>query len=279
MEGGAFQQVMMAREMFGRRILILAPHPDDEVVACAAAIGRAKAQGAEILVLYLTDGCLARETMWPWRRAHRAEAIARRRTEAEGAAERLGITPVGWMARPSRRLWRELPRVHAEIEMAIGARAPDQIWVPAYEGGNPDHDALNALGALFADRLSVLEFAEYNFFGGRARSQQFPHPDGHEQTIVLTPEEGERKTGLLRHYASERGNLNYVGVARECFRPLAAYDYSRPPHSGTLWYARFQWVPFRHPRVDFTRPEEVSRAICAYLNEAAGREKSSRERT
>jgi len=278
-EGGAFRQVKMAREMFGRRILILAPHPDDEVVACAAAIGRAKAQGAEILVLYLTDGCLARETMWPWRRAHRAEAIARRRTEAEGAAERLGITPVGWMARPTRRLWRELPRVHAEIEMAIGARAPDQIWVPAYEGGNPDHDALNALGALFADRLTVLEFAEYNFFGGRARSQQFPYPDGHEQTIVLTPEERERKTGLLRHYASERRNLNYVGVARECFRPLAAYDYSRPPHPGTLWYARFQWAPFRHPRVDFTRPEEVSRAVRTYLNEAAGREKSPRDRT
>jgi len=266
----------MAGQTFGRRILVLAAHPDDEVVACATAIGRAKARGAEILALYLTDGCLARETMWPWRRAGHAKAVARRRAEAEGAAEWLGIIPVGWMARPTRRLWRELPQVHAEIRAAVSAHAPDQLWVPAYEGGNPDHDALNALGSLFTDKLSVLEFAEYNFFEGRARSQQFPYPTGGERTIVLTPEEQERKRGLLRHYASERGNLNYVDVARECFRPLAAYDYSRPPHPGVLWYARFHWVPFRHPRVDFTRPQEVSRAICAYLNEAAGQEKSPR---
>ncbi len=257
-----------AEAMFGRRILVLAPHPDDEVVACAAAIGRAKAQDAEILVLYLTDGCLARATMWPWRRAGHAEAVARRRREAEAAAERLSVSSAGWMTRSTRRLWRELPEVEAEISAAIEAHAPDQLWVPAYEGGNPDHDALNALGAALADHLSVLEFAEYNLFGGRAHAQEFPFPRGDEQTIVLTPEERRRKTELLRLYASERGNLNYVGTARECFRPIAAYDYSRPPHPGVLWYARYQWVPFRHPRVDFTRPEEVSRAIGAYLNEA-----------
>jgi LmbE family N-acetylglucosaminyl deacetylase len=265
--------------MFGRRILILTPHPDDEVVACAAAIGRAKTEGAQIFALYLTDGCLARETMWPWRRAHHAAAVARRRREAEAAAERLGVSPVGWMARATRRLWRELPQVDAEIRAAIGARAPDQLWVPAYEGGNPDHDALNALGARFANHLSVLEFAEYNFFGGRARAQEFPFSRGDEQTIVLTAEERRRKSELLRLYASERGNLNYVGVARECFRPIAAYDYGRPPHPGTLWYARFQWAPFRHPRVDFTPPDEVSRAIVDYLGETAGRQRSRRDAT
>ena len=260
-----------AEELFGRRILIATPHPDDEVVACAAAIGRAKARGAEIFTLYLTDGCLARETMWPWRRAHHARSVARRRREGEAAAERLGVSPVGWMARSTRRLWRELSEVDAEIRAAIEANAPDQLWVPAYEGGNPDHDALNALGAGFADHLSVLEFAEYNFFGGRARAQEFPYPRGDEQTIVLTPEEQRRKSELLRLYVSERGNLDYVGVTRECFRPIAACDYARPPHPGVLWYARFQWVPFHHPRVDFTPPDEVSRAIVHYLGEAAGR--------
>jgi LmbE family N-acetylglucosaminyl deacetylase len=252
--------------MFGRRILVLVAHPDDEVVACAAAIGRAKAAGAEVFATYLTDGCLARETMWPWRRRRHDDDVARRRAEGEDAAARLGITPLGWARRPARHLWRELPGVHAEMRGVIEACKADQIWAPAYEGGNPDHDALNALAGLFAEQISVLEFAEYNFFDGRARAQQFPQPRGDEETIVLTPEEQRQKSALLRVYASERQNLGYVGVIRECWRKLGAYDYSLPPHPGQLWYARFQWVPFRHPRVDFTRPEEVSRAILAYLD-------------
>ncbi|WP_158815641.1 PIG-L deacetylase family protein [Methylocapsa sp. S129] len=256
--------------MFGRRILIFVPHPDDEVVACAAAIGRAKGRGAEVFAAYLTDGCLARDTVWPWRRGRHADDVARRRAEGEAAAASLGLSSVGWSARPTRRLWRELPQVHNEMRAAIEACGPDQIWLPAYEGGNPDHDGLNALGQLFRDQLSVLEFAEYNFFGAKAQAQRFPFPDGGEQTIDLTPNEQARKSDLLRLYASERQNLNYVGTARECWRKLASYDYSRPPHPGTLWYARHQWVPFRHPRVDFTRPEEVSAAIGAYLK-AAGR--------
>ena len=256
--------------MFGRRILVCVAHPDDEVVACAAAIGRALAAGAAVFALYLTDGCLARETLWPWQRRRHDAFVARRRAEAEKAAARLGLTPVGWSARPARRLWRELPAAHVEVRAAVKACAADQLWVPAYEGGNPDHDGLNALGRAFADRLSVLEFAEYNYFGGRARAQVFPFPNGSEQSLALTPGEQAGKAALLRLYASERGNLGYVGLARECWRPLAANDYARPPHPGRLWYARHQWVPFRHPRVDFTKPEAVSAAIAGYL-EAWGR--------
>ena len=254
--------------MFGRRVLICIPHPDDELVACAAAIGRAQSHGAEIFALYLTDGCLARETVWPWRRRRHGDDVARRCAEAEAVATRLGLTPVGWAARPARRLWRELPAVYAEIRAAIMLCAPDQLWIPAYEGGNPDHDGLNGLGSLLADQLEVLEFAEYNFYGGRANAQQFPVPDGSEQTIVLTHDERARKSALLRLYASERENLGYVGLDKECWRKLAHYDYGRPPHPGMLWYARHQWVPFRHPRVDFTRGAEVSRAIAVFLSAA-----------
>jgi hypothetical protein len=159
--------------------------------------------------------------------------------------------------------------VHAEIVAAIAAHRPDQLWVPAYEGGNPDHDGLNALGQLFTGQLSVLEFAEYNFFEGKTGAQTFPYPNGAETIIALTDAERARKRELLKLYASEQNNLFFVGVERECFRPLASYDYSRPPHPGMLWYERFRWVPFRHPRVDFTPSAEVSAAICAYLEKAA----------
>jgi len=251
--------------MFGKNILIAVPHPDDEVVACCAAIGRAQAQKARIYALYLTHGYIARDIMWPWERKNYEAHVARRRMEGEEAAKLLGITPLSWNARPARHLWRHLGEVQSEIESAVARHNIDQLWVPAYEGGNADHDALNAVGSVFADKLSVFEFAEYNFSAGKAHLQEFPFPDGSEQMIGLAPEEIRRKRDALKIYASEKGNLNYVKTEQECWRPLAKYDYSRPPHDGVLWYARFQWVPFRHPRVDFTDARDVSEAITRFL--------------
>jgi LmbE family N-acetylglucosaminyl deacetylase len=251
--------------MFGKRILVLVAHPDDEVVACAASIAQARAQGAAVLSLYLTNGCLAQDVLWPWQRKHYDGFVATRRAEAEQAATALGLLPVGWAARPARALWRELPQVFAEVQAALTQYRPDQIWVPAYEGGNPDHDALNAVGSKLKTRLSVLEFAEYNFFGGKPQSQAFVSPDDTVHVTHLTPDERAAKLAAMKIYASEAGNLSAIGVERESCRPLASYNYAQPPHQGKLWYTRFAWVPFRHPRVDFTAAAEVSAAIAAFL--------------
>jgi len=251
---------------FGERILILAPHPDDEVVGFCAAAGCAQAAGAAVSVIFLTHGCVDAATMWPWERGRYGEAVARRRAEAERVCAELGIGIAGWSDRPARHLWRELVQAEAETRRALAATGADQVWTPAYEGGNPDHDGASALASrLAAEGLSVLEFAEYNLAGGRPRSHAFPGPNGTEATLKLAAAERARKRRALALYASEKANLGYVASERECFRPLAAYDYARPPHAGRLWYERFQWVPFRHPQVDFTQGREVSAAICAYL--------------
>lgn len=251
-------------------ILILVPHPDDEVVAASAVIGRAQAAGAKIFALYLTHGCVARETMWPWARTGYEQVVARRRAEGEEVARYLNITPVGWCDRPARHLWRHLPMVLSEVLDAVRRYQIDQVWVPAFEGGNADHDALNAVGsALLRDGVcSVLEFAEYNYAEQRAHSQEFIKPNGSEIVISLTPDEQVRKKQALALYVSEQCNLGYVDVAREAYRALPAYDYAQLPHDGVLWYVRFQWVPFRHPRVDFTDPREVAAKISDFLKSA-----------
>jgi LmbE family N-acetylglucosaminyl deacetylase len=255
----------VASAAFGRRILLLAPHPDDEVVGFGAAIGRAQAAGAAVSVIFLTHGCVDAASLWPWARGRYAGLVARRRAEAERATQALGLAVAGWSDRPARHLWRELAAAEAETRAAVAATHADQLWVPAFEGGNPDHDGANAIAArLAAEGLSVLEFAEYNLAGGRPRSHAFPSQIGAETTLSLTPEEQAAKRRALALYASEAGNLGYVATERETWRPLAAHDYRRPPHAGQLWWARFQWVPFRHPMVDFSRPADVYAAIGAY---------------
>jgi N-acetylglucosamine malate deacetylase 1 len=255
--------------MSPERILLLVPHPDDEVVGCAVAARRAVAAGAELFAIYLTTGVPPREALWPWQRRRYAARVARRRAEAERAAALLAIRPVGFLAWPSRTLKAHLDDALAEIGAAIASHAIEMLWAPAWEGAHQDHDVANFLAARLAASCSAMEFAEYHFHGGRAQSGRFFDADGSEQAITLTRAEAAWKRRLLAVYASERGNLAHIACEIEALRPLRRHEYASPPHRGTLYYERFQWVPFRHPRIDFERPERVCAALAAFADRAA----------
>ncbi|MGE4219549.1 MAG: PIG-L family deacetylase, partial [Alphaproteobacteria bacterium] len=229
--------------MFGRRILILAPHPDDEVVCCAAAIGRARTGGADIRVLHLTTGVPEAAAFWPWQRPGHAARVARRRAEAERAAGTLGIAVAGFGDIASRCLRRHLHATRAAVAAAIDAFEADALWVPAFEGAHQDHDAANAVAATLAGRVAVTEFAAYRLAPDGPRSQDFAEPGPDAVTLDLTADERAAKRAALALYASEHGNLGHIAAAREAARPLPAHDYARPPHPGRLFWTRFQWVP------------------------------------
>lgn len=249
--------------MSGRRILLLIPHPDDEVVCAAAAIRRAVAAGAQVFGLYLTTGVPAREVFWPWQRRRHAARVARRQGEAAAAAERLGLVAAGAADWPSRRLKNHLAAAEALIGTALRQHRIDTLWTPAWEGAHQDHDVANFLAALYAARLPVWEYAAYSYAGHRVTAQRFATVMGGEEVLRLSAEEARWKAGLLALYRSERGNLRHIGTAVESRRPLPCHDYTRPPHAGRLFYQRFQWVPFAHPRIDFDRPATVCATLMA----------------
>jgi N-acetylglucosamine malate deacetylase 1 len=244
-----------------RRILILAPHPDDEIVACGIAARRARAAGAKISVLYLTTGVPPHALLWPWQRAGYPSRIARRRHEAQAAAALFSFEPAEFLDTPSRWLIGHLDETAAAIDHALGQTAADCLWVTAFEGAHQDHDAANALAARFRDRLPVWEFAAYNYAGGKGRSNRFLDARGGVIELHLSRDEAADKRRALTLYASEHGNLAHIKAEAEAYRPLPRHDYGAPPHPGTLFRERFHWVPFRHPRVDFTPSAEVYRAL------------------
>jgi N-acetylglucosamine malate deacetylase 1 len=244
-----------------RRILILAPHPDDEIVACGIAARRARAAGAKISVLYLTTGVPPGETAWPWQRAGYPSRVARRRQEAQVATALFGFEPAGFLDAPSRRLVGHLNETEAAIDHTLEQTAADCLWVTAFEGAHQDHDAANALAARYRDRLPVWEFAAYNYAGGKVCSNRFLDARGGVIELHLSREEAADKHRALALYASERGNLAHIKTEMEVYRPVPRHDYAVPPHPGTLFRERFHWVPFRHPRIDFTPSAEVYRAL------------------
>jgi N-acetylglucosamine malate deacetylase 1 len=251
----------MLNRVAARRILILAPHPDDEVVACGIATLRAGAAGGQVFVLYLTTGVPEPQALWPWQRAGHRARIVRRRAEAMTAAALLGLEPLGFRDTPSRRLRHDLDGAAAAVAAAIAQNDAGELWVTAFEGGHQDHDAANALAAAWAGRLPIREFAAYHFAGGRIGANSFADPRGGDTRIQATREEADVKRQALRCYRSERGNLRHVGVMHECSRALPVCDYRAPPHQGVLFRERFHWLPIRHPRIDYAPSAEVYRDI------------------
>jgi LmbE family N-acetylglucosaminyl deacetylase len=249
--------------MFGSRILLLAPHPDDEVAGCCAAIGRARAQGSSVFVLFLTTGVPSPQRHWPWNRARHPARVDRRRREARRVCGELGVEVVHFSPVASRELKDYLGAARDLVMQQSAACRADTLWAPAYEGGHPDHDVANFVASTLRNNVAVWEYAEYNLYGGRVRTNEFFARTGEEQELILSEEEQRFKKALLTMYASERGNLGYLRAEREMFRPLADYDYSGPPHPGVLFYRRFAWAAF-HPRVNQVRPSEVARAIAEF---------------
>lgn len=122
----------------GRRIAVLAPHPDDEVLGCGATLvlaGQAD-RHTRVGVLYLTDG--ERGARDGARSA--AQLAARRRVEASRALAVLGLDAgehAGFADGALAAGGAEVARVAAFVE----ACAAELVMVPAPLDPHPDHRA------------------------------------------------------------------------------------------------------------------------------------------
>jgi LmbE family N-acetylglucosaminyl deacetylase len=248
------------------RILVLAPHPDDEIVACAIATRCAIAAGARVFVLHLTTGVPPAASLWRWQRAAYMDRVWRRQEEALDASRLLGVEIVGFRATAARRLRFDLDAAASDIASAIANCRAEAVWVAAFEGAHQDHDVANALAACAAGPVPVWEFAEYNYAGGQVRSNRFAFGHGGEITIGATAQEAELKRAALACYESERRNLAHIVADREACRPVPRHDYARRPHAGRLFRERFHWVPFRHPGVDFDASVDVYRDLGEWIS-------------
>ena len=120
------------------------------------------------------------------------------------------------------------------------------VLTHAYEGGHPDHDAtahaVHRAVAMCAQSPSIIEFAGYHAStaGGIATGTFLAN--GPDATLVgLDTAERATKRRMLDCFVSQRATLAAFGVDHEAFRLAPAYDFSEPPHAGTLYYERFRW--------------------------------------
>lgn len=188
------------------RLLVVAPHPDDETIAAGIAIQVALAAGAAVRVLHATDGD---NNPWPQRwlekririgRAGRARWGALRRAEAMRAHAALAVDGAAADARflgwPDQGLTDALMRDDEAVcvlAREIEAFAPTSILLPALDDDHPDHSALHVMTELAALRDGV----------ACARHAYVVHGCGRDPAPEADVLRLARKRAALEAYASQ----------------------------------------------------------------------------
>ncbi len=119
-----------AQELRGERLLILAPHPDDEVIGCGGLLALHLRDGRSVRVLIATDG-------------REAGDAAQREAESIRALASLGEVPVDFLHIPDRRLDADDKSLLDRIRSLLVEYRPDLIAVPSPAEIHPDHVALS----------------------------------------------------------------------------------------------------------------------------------------
>lgn len=124
-----------AERVVAESVLVLAPHPDDEVLGCGGLLVELVASGAAVRVLFLTDGGAGEEG------EARAAYVARRRGEAAAVAELLGFAGVEHLGLPDGGLADHLDAAVTAIRRALLAQRPEVLLVPSPLEASRDHRA------------------------------------------------------------------------------------------------------------------------------------------
>jgi len=207
------------------RVLVIMPHFDDEVLQCGGAILQALAAGAEVEVLWLTDGRRGVSTV------SEEESARLRHAEATEAMARLGVRRFAFLDAPETRLSARGTWTEALRQRMLDFQ-PDRIHTVWFGDNNLDHfEANRVLMAALPSSLGHILIAASGLW------QPLP---AWNALARLTPEQAAAKEHALQAHASQLGEVDYLRAGRglgafyaqdvgqaEAFWCLSAMDYFR----------------------------------------------------
>lgn len=208
-----------AQDLRAERLLVLAPHPDDEVIGCGGLVALHVREGRQVRVVVVTDGSEAGEA-------------AAREEESRRGLEVLGNLAAEFLHFRDRHLAEESDALQERLRAILADFKPDLIAVPSPVEIHPDHAALSRAfceliqndASLFAT-LAVCRVAFY----------EVSYPIRPNTLLDITSVAATKYAAIAAH-ASQVALRDYVGYARG----LNAYRAMTLPPA--VSYAEAYWV-------------------------------------
>ncbi len=190
----------------GERLLILAPHPDDEVIACGGLIAQHRREQRHVRAVIATDGCEAEGTIDD-REAYRD----RREAESRAGLALLGdAIELEFLRFPDRCLTSQLEELIDRLRIELAAFRPDLILAPSPVEIHPDHLALSRALCTLVQRDETL-FADLAF--GRVAFYEVSQPI-RPNVLVDISDVSEAKFGALAAHESQLAIRDYGAFVR-----------------------------------------------------------------
>lgn len=201
------------------RILVIGPHPDDQEIGMGGTIALLHAQGHDVLIGDMTDGC-------PTPFGDRPTRLA----EAQAAATELGGVRRVLLDLPNRRVQHTLEARH-QVAGLIRAHQASIVFCPHPEDAHPDHVATTRIveDARFDAKLTKIEmptppgftaigppiYPKWLFYYYCSHLRSVPNPS----FIVDTTTTHEKKIRSVLAYKSQfvdneknRGVVDWLGA-------------------------------------------------------------------
>lgn len=194
-----------ASSLRGEKLLVLAPHPDDEVIGCGGLIALHAAEKRQVRVVVATDGTAAPDST-----ADRDEYRLRRERESIDGLKQLGAPTPHFLRFPDRGLESVQNELREILKTHIREFSPDLVAVPSPIEVHPDHLALTR--ALF-DLIQSDEELVGDLAMTRVAFYEVSQPIQPNVLVDIT-ECAEVKFGAIEQHASQSEIRDYQWFAR-----------------------------------------------------------------
>jgi LmbE family N-acetylglucosaminyl deacetylase len=195
----------------GARAVIIAPHPDDEVLGCGGFLQLLAAAGRPLQLISVTDGSASHpgSKRWPMERLS-----AERPKESVEALRRLGLPLHSLKWRRGGFADSQVAARESELSAFIEShlRPGDVVFTTWREDGHCDHEAVGRASAEAAKRVGATlhELPVWTWHWATPEDGRVPWHRARK--ILLTPTQVARKRHALQAFASQLEGDPQIGL-------------------------------------------------------------------